>query len=91
MLTRRLDVTIQVSTDFCSSGAWLRVEQEAFLWSPKADSYMEQISQASPEAVSFEIEAIAAVMDWRDHLSSASIGPRAQKVAEAMPEGAGTC
>ncbi|CAE6921608.1 Fam98a [Symbiodinium sp. CCMP2592] len=41
----------------------LDVTIQAFLWSPKADSYMEQISQA-----------ISAVMDWRDHLSSASIG-----------------
>ncbi|CAK9038041.1 unnamed protein product [Durusdinium trenchii] len=41
----------------------LDVTIQAFLWSPKADSYMEQISQA-----------IAAVMDWRDHLSFASIG-----------------
>lgn len=41
----------------------LDVTIQAFLWSPKADSYMEQISQA-----------IAAVMDWRDHLSSANIG-----------------
>ncbi|CAE7330182.1 Fam98a [Symbiodinium natans] len=41
----------------------LDVTIQAFLWSPKADSYMEQISQA-----------ISAVMDWRDHLSEASIG-----------------
>ncbi|CAJ1432018.1 unnamed protein product [Effrenium voratum] len=41
----------------------LDVTIQAFLWSPKADSYMEQISQA-----------IAAVMDWRDHLTAANIG-----------------
>eukprot|EP00429_Kryptoperidinium_foliaceum_P046408 CAMPEP_0176104316 /NCGR_PEP_ID=MMETSP0120_2-20121206/52343_1 /TAXON_ID=160619 /ORGANISM="Kryptoperidinium foliaceum, Strain CCMP 1326" /LENGTH=391 /DNA_ID=CAMNT_0017438419 /DNA_START=117 /DNA_END=1289 /DNA_ORIENTATION=+ len=41
----------------------LDVTIQAFLWSTKADSYMEQISQA-----------IAAIMDWRDHLGEASIG-----------------
>eukprot|EP00408_Alexandrium_pacificum_P065019 CAMPEP_0171159136 /NCGR_PEP_ID=MMETSP0790-20130122/2883_1 /TAXON_ID=2925 /ORGANISM="Alexandrium catenella, Strain OF101" /LENGTH=393 /DNA_ID=CAMNT_0011623623 /DNA_START=53 /DNA_END=1231 /DNA_ORIENTATION=+ len=41
----------------------LDVTIQAFLWSPKADEYMEQMSQA-----------IAAIMDWRDHLGSASIG-----------------
>jgi len=41
----------------------LDVTIQAFLWSPKADKYMEQISQA-----------IAAIMDWRDHLGSAHIG-----------------
>lgn len=41
----------------------LDVTIQAFLWSPKADQYMEQFSQA-----------IAAVMDWRDKLSAAHIG-----------------
>eukprot|EP00445_Apocalathium_hangoei_P040495 CAMPEP_0203968286 /NCGR_PEP_ID=MMETSP0359-20131031/96875_1 /ASSEMBLY_ACC=CAM_ASM_000338 /TAXON_ID=268821 /ORGANISM="Scrippsiella Hangoei, Strain SHTV-5" /LENGTH=403 /DNA_ID=CAMNT_0050906211 /DNA_START=127 /DNA_END=1334 /DNA_ORIENTATION=+ len=41
----------------------LDVTIQAFLWSAKADTYMDQMSQA-----------IAAIMDWRDHLGSASVG-----------------
>lgn len=40
----------------------LDVTIQAFLWSPKADKYMEEFSQA-----------IAAVMDWRDKLGAANI------------------
>jgi len=41
----------------------LDVTIQAFLWSSKADAQMEMMSQA-----------IAAVMDWRDHMGEASIG-----------------
>lgn len=104
VLTRRLDVTIQAHTHTTSemktATQWAATNSiksmffvEAFLWSPKADSYMEQISQVGIIRTDHQntsqsclhvgcvvvsildgLEAIAAVMDWRDHLSSASIG-----------------